>query len=42
MVKTTALLTAALVVLTSSPATAHASGDWAGWQKDLAGSRHIR
>ncbi|MFD9702892.1 PQQ-binding-like beta-propeller repeat protein [Lentzea sp. NPDC059081] len=40
MLRTTALLTAALVVLTSSPATAHAGGDWAGWQKDLAGSRH--
>lgn len=40
MLRTTALLTAALVVLTASPATAHPSGDWAGWQKDPNGSRH--
>jgi len=40
MFKTSALLTAALVVLTAAPATAHAGGDWAGWQKDLTGSRH--
>ncbi|GAB2831105.1 outer membrane protein assembly factor BamB family protein [Lentzea nigeriaca] len=40
MLKTSALLTAALVVLTASPATAHPGSDWAGWQKDLTGSRH--
>jgi polyvinyl alcohol dehydrogenase (cytochrome) len=40
MLKTTALLTAALVVLTAGPATAHSNGDWPGWTKDLNGSRH--
>ncbi|MDT7788256.1 MAG: hypothetical protein QOF58_6675 [Pseudonocardiales bacterium] len=40
MLKTTALLTAALMTLTAGPAIAHGNGDWAGWQKDLNGSRH--
>ncbi|MEU7478129.1 PQQ-binding-like beta-propeller repeat protein [Lentzea sp. NPDC042327] len=40
MLRRTALLTTALVVLTAVPADAHRSGDWAGWTKDLAGSRH--
>src|SRR5689334_2700920 len=40
MLRTTALLTAVLITLTAAPATAHGNGDWAGWQKDLRGSRH--
>lgn len=40
MIRSTALLSVALVLLTAVPASAHGSGDWPGWQKDLAGSRH--